>query len=118
MLCMGPADTIFGLAGATGVQFTFDQDVPAGGADVFGTGPQGSVPTGAAASIFPALGGSLTGVARIMFFNSGGGMPGTQVTLYKNGSTVAITTFLIPPGGSATFDGIEPRVFNAGGTRQ
>jgi hypothetical protein len=118
MICLGATDTIYALASASGVQYTFDQDVPAAGADVFGTGPQGALPTGSAASIFAALGAGITGVARIMMVNTGSGTPGTTITLYKNGATYAITTFLIPPGGSATFDGIEPRVFNSAGTRQ
>lgn len=127
MLCMSSTDTLEAEASAADVQYTFEGDVAIDGIDNVGTDPlmpaSGTIAL-MAAEIWPAMGidspaTTMGASTRLMFYNPDEStLPGIQIKLYKNGSTFAITTFLIPPGGSATFDGIEPRVFNKQGTRQ
>lgn len=115
MLPLSATDTIQAGAGAAGMTYIWDEDQVVAGVHTFNPTPvNGSIATPGPAVIWSAFGQQV--LLRFRCYNSGAGS--TQVTLYRNGSTDVETTFNVPAGGTATWDGIEPRVFNAAGTRQ
>lgn len=94
------------------VNFAFDGDNILAGIDYFGGLPRGTI-SAAIGPIWPAkLGNS---VVRVLFMNRG--VAERVVSLFKNGLTDAdkITTFKIPAGGSAIFNGGSLHVYAANG---
>lgn len=103
MMTFSSSDTLDAMAGATGVEYAWDGATINAGVPTFGGLGTGTLPITTPASIWAALGGALNAVARLICKNTTAG--DIQVTLYKNGGTQVLTTFLVLQGGTSIWNG-------------